>query len=883
MEQVFNCVIPYIDNVDDRNSISLVSRTLYKLDSLTRKHVTFHAHYAPNPSRVSERFPFIESLTLKGAPHKDFAHVLNIDITPWIVEISVKFKLLKALHIRGMVVGDEDLELLVRTRGKDLRSLRIHKCGLFSEDGLMYVSSYCNELRTLCLENNTLVDVVGDTDSDANGEWLRELAMRNMVIETFHCENPFGRYDVKDVTLLVKNSCNSLVSLKICPHLLIGDLGDVFSHAKKLEYFDGVYFDENGDYSSFKFPLNISGLCIYGLPETSFPILLPYVNQLRELKDFNYRICQCFLFESCPNLEVIETMEICGDTGLQVIGLFCKKLRKLTYGSRVTHVGLIALAQGCYNLEYLHVRLIDIRHISNETLECIGTHLKNLRDFRMNLLMKDIITDLPLDNGIRAMLTGCSKLQRLHISVCQGGLTDMGLGYIGKYGHNLRSLFLGCTGESDAGLLELSKGCPKLRKLKLTDCPFNEEAIANFVFNIHSLRYIWVKRGHRTVLALTRPTVPAEVLAILKPYIILTEKLHRLAVQLAVDGSGVGLVKMTCTSSRATDALDTRLVSAMVAKGTRINEERVLLDRPSEKPLKITKVQIANAESRFATAISESGEIVVEGRVKDGVPHLTKVGAFEVNHYTKKQAVMVIGVDEKPSKEALKKIDEIPAVEECVFLLWQVFASVMVAAHECYLVYAPIVLEAMFLATYLGLEHWGQQIWRAVAAKALRKKNVAVCPGLEQVTHYTSIRIDFVIYTCFFELHEVHRCLGQDVDVADENSEGDGNLTRAAVILNSLVWDDRPQGEARVKMKDWQRGAVVRVGILDRHVMRSPTQVMANGRVVAPVRGLLEIKGMLFLFSSILQAFTRTVMFGEYVWRGKGTKGIECRGPSPSR
>ena len=34
----------------------------------------------------------------------------------------------------------------------------------------------------------------------------------------------------------------------------------------------------------------------------------------------------------------------------------------------------------------------------------------------------------------------------------------------------------------------------------------------------------------------------------------------------------------------------------------------------------------------------------------------------------RKQAVMVIGVDEKPSKKALKKIDEIPAVEEFVFL-----------------------------------------------------------------------------------------------------------------------------------------------------------------------------------------------------------------------
>jgi D-3-phosphoglycerate dehydrogenase len=34
----------------------------------------------------------------------------------------------------------------------------------------------------------------------------------------------------------------------------------------------------------------------------------------------------------------------------------------------------------------------------------------------------------------------------------------------------------------------------------------------------------------------------------------------------------------------------------------------------------------------------------------------------------RKQAVMIIGVDEEPSKEALKRIGEIPAVEEFVFL-----------------------------------------------------------------------------------------------------------------------------------------------------------------------------------------------------------------------
>ena len=141
----------------------------------------------------------------------------------------------------------------------------------------------------------------------------------------------------------------------------------------------------------------------------------------------------------------------------------------------------------------------------------------------------------------------------------------------------------------------------------------------------------------------------------------------------------------------------------MLAKGICVNEEQVIVDVSSDKPLEIIKVQIVDVESRLA------GEIKVEGRVKDGVPHLTKVGALDVdvslegniilcrqapdqpNIITsvssildddnviissmsfgriaqRKQAVMVIGVDEKPSKKALNKIDEIPAVDEFVFL-----------------------------------------------------------------------------------------------------------------------------------------------------------------------------------------------------------------------
>lgn len=211
----------------------------------------------------------------------------------------------------------------------------------------------------------------------------------------------------------------------------------------------------------------------------------------------------------------------------------------------------------------------------------------------------------------------------------------------------------------------------------------------------------------------------------------MAEKLGRLVVQLVAGGSGVKSVKVTYASARAPDDLDTRLLRAMITKGliepissafvnlvnadfiakqrgVQITEERILLDGSPESPLDFIQVRIANVESKFASAISETGEISVEGRIKDGIPHLTKVGTFQVDVSMegslilcrqvdqpgmigtvgnilgeqninvsfmsvgriapRKQAVMAIGVDEEPSKESLKKIGEIPAIEEFVFL-----------------------------------------------------------------------------------------------------------------------------------------------------------------------------------------------------------------------
>ncbi|WOK99939.1 D-3-phosphoglycerate dehydrogenase 1, chloroplastic [Canna indica] len=238
-------------------------------------------------------------------------------------------------------------------------------------------------------------------------------------------------------------------------------------------------------------------------------------------------------------------------------------------------------------------------------------------------------------------------------------------------------------------------------------------------------------KGELAATAVNAPMVPAEVLSELAPYVVLAEKLGRLAVQLVAGGSGVKSVKVTYSSARAPGDLDTRLLRAMIIKGLiepisnahvnlvnadftakqrgiRITEERVLLAGSPEDPIDSIQVRIANVESKFPTAVSGTGEVTVEGRVKDSIPLLTKVGSFQVDASMegslilcrqvdqpgmigtvgsilgeqnvnvsymsvgriapRKHAVMAIGVDEEPTKEALKNIGDIPAIEEFVFL-----------------------------------------------------------------------------------------------------------------------------------------------------------------------------------------------------------------------
>ncbi|XP_047090058.1 coronatine-insensitive protein homolog 2-like [Lolium rigidum] len=520
-------VLNYVDDPWDRDAISLVCRHWNRFDAQSRKHVTIAMAYSTTPARLLRRFPCLESLKLKAKPRAAMFNLIPEDwggsATPWIRELSASFSCLKVLHLRRMIVSDDDIAVLVRAKAHMLVSLKLDRCSGFSTLSLALIARSCKKLDTLLLEESTIAE-------KENDEWLRELATSNTVLETLN----FFLTDIyaspEYLALLVRN-CRRLKILKIS-ECSMPQLIDLFRTTETLQEFAGGSFEDyldqggqSGNYNNYYFPPSIQRLSFNYMGTNEMQILFPYCAALKKLDlTFTFLTTEdhCQLVQRCPNLEVLEVRDVIGDRGLEVVAQTCKKLQRLRVErgdddqggledehGRVTHVGLRAVAEGCPDLQYWAVHVSDI---TNAALEAIGTYSKNLNDFRLVLLDRQPqITEMPLDNGVRALLSGCTKLQRFAFYVRPGALSDVGLSYVGELSKTIRYMLLGNVGSSDDGLLAFARGCPSLQKLELRSCCFSERAIALAALQLKSLRYLWVQ-GY-----LASPT-GGELMAMVRPF-----------------------------------------------------------------------------------------------------------------------------------------------------------------------------------------------------------------------------------------------------------------------------------------------------------------------------------------------------------------------------
>ena len=103
--------------------------------------------YAVSPARLLARFPRLESLAVKGKPRAAMYGLIPDDwgayARPWVAQLAAPLECLKALHLRRMVVTDDDLDALVRARGHMLQELKLDKCSGFSTDALRLVARSC--------------------------------------------------------------------------------------------------------------------------------------------------------------------------------------------------------------------------------------------------------------------------------------------------------------------------------------------------------------------------------------------------------------------------------------------------------------------------------------------------------------------------------------------------------------------------------------------------------------------------------------------------------------------------------------------------------------------------------------------------------------------
>jgi D-3-phosphoglycerate dehydrogenase / 2-oxoglutarate reductase len=203
--------------------------------------------------------------------------------------------------------------------------------------------------------------------------------------------------------------------------------------------------------------------------------------------------------------------------------------------------------------------------------------------------------------------------------------------------------------------------------------------------------------------------------------------LGRAAVQLVGEGDrGFADVAIEYASPRGDD-LDARLLRAMVVKGIleqtttasvnlvnadllakerglRISEKTVRSDGgDGAPPLTEMSVRLGTGATRFSAALT-GGQISVSGTVKAGAPYLTKIGAFDVDLGIEgiflltrqidqpgiiagvagilseggvnisymtvcrtgkgEDAIMAVGLDDRPSEELIAKITSIGAISE---------------------------------------------------------------------------------------------------------------------------------------------------------------------------------------------------------------------------
>ncbi|OVA01818.1 Leucine-rich repeat [Macleaya cordata] len=506
LENVLENVLLFLTSRRDRNSVSLVCKSWYRTEALTRSDLFIGNCYAVSPIRAIRRFQRVRSLVLKGKPRfADFNLVppnWGAHFTPWVTEMSSAYPLLEKVCLKRMSISDDDLSLLANSF-PGFKELVLVCCEGFGTSGLAIVASKCRQLRVLDLIEAEVVD--DDID------WISFFPETGTCLEslTFDCVECAINFEALE--RLVARS-PSLRKLRLNRHVSIGQLHRLMIRAPQLTHLgtgsfspiDAVPQGEQELDLSSAFTSCRSLICLSGfrdiLPDY-LPSIYPVCANLTSL-NFSYANIEAEQLKSvirhCHKLQVFWVLDSVCDEGLQAVAATCKDLRELRVFPMnaqedsecpVSEVGLRAISEGCRKLRSI---LYFCQRMTNAAVVAMSKNCPELVVFRLCIMgrhLPDHITGKPMDEGFGAIVMNCKKLTRLAVS---GLLTDEAFRLIGRYGKLVRTLSVAFAGDSDMGLTYVLEGCPKLQKLEIRDSPFGDAALLSGLHHYYNMRFLWM-------------------------------------------------------------------------------------------------------------------------------------------------------------------------------------------------------------------------------------------------------------------------------------------------------------------------------------------------------------------------------------------------------
>ncbi|TYH72289.1 hypothetical protein ES332_D05G244000v1 [Gossypium tomentosum] len=506
LENVLENVLHFLTSRRDRNAASLVCKSWYRVEALTRSELFIGNCYAVSPGRATARFTRVKALHLKGKPRFADFNLMPPDwgahFNPWALAMAKAYPWLEKVHLKRMSVTDDDLATLAELF-LGFKELVLVCCDGFGTSGLAIFVSKCRQLKVL--------DLIESEVSDDETDWIScfpegESNLESLIFDCVECHINFEALD-----RLVARS-PSLKKLKLNRYVSIGQLYRLMVRAPQLTHLGTGSFspsdiagqgDQEPDYVA-AFAACRSLVCLSGFREIIpdyLPAIYPVCANLTSL-NFSYANITADqlkpIISKCHKLQTFWVLDSICDEGLQAVAATCKDLRELCVfpvdprednDGPVSEVGLQAISEGCRKLQSI---LYFCQRMTNAAVIAMSKNCPDLVVFRLCIMGRhrpDPVTGEPMDDGFGAIVMNCKKLTRLAVS---GLLTDKAFDYIGRHGKLVCTLSVAFAGDSDMALKYVLEGCPQLQKLEIRDSPFGDAALRSGLHHYYNMRFLWM-------------------------------------------------------------------------------------------------------------------------------------------------------------------------------------------------------------------------------------------------------------------------------------------------------------------------------------------------------------------------------------------------------